>query len=182
MPLRPPSDDDLILAVRDGDESACAELFRRYRDHLYRVASRYTRDPGAIEDAVEEAFIRFFRAVEGYDPSYGRLGAYLARIVGNICIDRLKEIRRRRDWLDDLRQALAARVDAPPDPELVEQVMKAIPSSCDKLGREVFDLHVEGLPYSEIAARLGLKEKTVSGYICVIRQRILSRLRNLIRP
>ena len=39
------SDDDLVQACRDGEESAFEELVRRYKDRVYNVVYRYLGNP-----------------------------------------------------------------------------------------------------------------------------------------
>ncbi|HET7727895.1 MAG TPA: sigma factor, partial [Candidatus Limnocylindrales bacterium] len=53
---------ELLRRCRAGSEAAYAELVRRYRPRLYRIAYRLTNSVEAAEDAVQETFLAAFRA------------------------------------------------------------------------------------------------------------------------
>jgi len=75
-------DDMLIESARRGDVSAYERLVERYQDLAFRSAFLVTREPGAAEDAAQEAFLRAYRALPRF-----RAGSpfrpWLLRIVCN---------------------------------------------------------------------------------------------------
>src|ERR671939_612949 len=97
-------DADVELAIRaaTGDEVAFVEIVRRYDTGLRRLAFRIVGDRDAMDDVLQEAYLKAFASVTGF-----RGGAsprtWLYRIVYNTCLDQL---RRRR------RQPAAPYVDA----------------------------------------------------------------------
>ena len=87
-------DVELIAAHRAGDTGAFDELAREYRSVLYRHAFKRLGCEAAAEDAVQETFIRAYRALPKFSGEY-RLGPWLHRIMQNVCIDEAN--RRRKD-------------------------------------------------------------------------------------
>lgn len=71
------------------------------RQRLVRLAYRYLGSVSEAEDVVQDTWLRFADAPEAMDPS-----RYLSRIVTNLCLDRLKSARARREtyvgpWLPE---------------------------------------------------------------------------------
>lgn len=80
-----------------------AASFETNRKRLSAIAYRMLGSAAEAEDVVQDAYLRWHRADrdEVADP-----GAFLARIVTRLCLDRLKEARRRREtyvgtWLPE---------------------------------------------------------------------------------
>lgn len=80
-----------------GAEALTPELRRR----LLRLAYRYLGSVAEAEDAVQEACVKFLSAANVANPE-----AWLARVVTNAALDRLREVQRRREtyvgpWLPE---------------------------------------------------------------------------------
>ncbi len=82
----PTQDEVLVRDARDGDRSACEELFRRHRNDSYRLAYRHLGNEQDALDVVQEAMIKAFSALAQFD---GRSGYrnWLLRIVRNTALD-----------------------------------------------------------------------------------------------
>ncbi len=87
-------DDDrrlLIGLARDLDGTFEA-LVLTHQDRCYSIALRMLGDPGAAEEAAQDALVRAYRALAGYDSTRIhdlRLRPWLATIVLNLCRTRL---------------------------------------------------------------------------------------------
>jgi RNA polymerase sigma-70 factor (ECF subfamily) len=90
----PVSDSQLAERVRQGDESAFAELYDRYADRLFGLASSIVRDPAAAEEAVADAFLRLWREAD-HDPDRGSVGAYLVMVTRSRALDQRRAAERR---------------------------------------------------------------------------------------
>jgi RNA polymerase sigma-70 factor (ECF subfamily) len=101
--LSPKTEDaDLIERVRAGDEAACEALVRRHAGAMMACARRFLRCEDECADAVQEAFLRAFRALDSFEGN-AALSSWLHRIVVNQCLGRLRTRKRRRTVsLDDL--------------------------------------------------------------------------------
>jgi hypothetical protein len=58
-----PTDESLMLAVRNGDVDQFAVLFERHHDRLFAFFYRMTGDPPASEDLAQEVFVRMLKLV-----------------------------------------------------------------------------------------------------------------------
>ncbi|HJV08124.1 MAG TPA: sigma-70 family RNA polymerase sigma factor, partial [Acidimicrobiales bacterium] len=103
-----PADDQLVDRARAGDHAAFATLLRRHDEAMRRLAFRLLADADAMDDALQDAYLRAYRAL----PSYGnraQFGSWLYRITYNACIDELRRARRRPVTMADPPEVAAAR-------------------------------------------------------------------------
>jgi RNA polymerase sigma-70 factor, ECF subfamily len=94
-----------IARARSGDRDAFAQLVRRYDRDLRALAYRLLGDRDRMDDALQEAYVRAFRALPRFrgDSSFA---TWLYRIVYNACLEELGRTRR----------ASAVALDAVPEP------------------------------------------------------------------
>jgi RNA polymerase sigma-70 factor (ECF subfamily) len=86
--------DATASAVFAGGESAFAALTERYRRELHVHCYRMLASFDEAEDAVQETFLRAWRARETFDGS-SMVRAWLYRIATNVCLDALRRSARR---------------------------------------------------------------------------------------
>ena len=79
---------DLVARLRAGDDDAFETLVRRHGGRMLAVARRYLGEEDA-RDAVQEAFLSAFKAIDRFD-GRARLGTWLHRIVVNSALMRLR--------------------------------------------------------------------------------------------
>ena len=84
----------LVAALKAGDEAAYAEVVQRYGGRLLAVARRFLRNEEDAREAVQEAALSAFRAIQGFNEK-SRLKTWLHRIVVNACLMRLRTQRRK---------------------------------------------------------------------------------------
>jgi RNA polymerase sigma-70 factor (ECF subfamily) len=165
-PVERRADTELIDSILAGDTRAMEALMRRHNRSLYRTARAILRDEAEAEDAVQEAYLHAFRALDTFRGE-SKLSTWLVRITANEAL-----MRRRRN----ARTAMMAAMDVESDslesdeagPEslaqrgemrrLLEARIDALPDSY----RAVFILRaLEELTVEEIAAVLGIPDATV---------------------
>jgi len=84
-----PSDEQQAIArALDGELDAFNELVIKYQRMAYSVAYRMLHRQDEAEDAVQESFIKAYRALETYRG--GQFKSWLMRIVTNTCYDVLR--------------------------------------------------------------------------------------------
>ena len=131
------------------------DVFERHRNLLFAVAYRVLGTAADAEDAVQDAWLRWSSADRSAvaDPK-----AYLARIVTNEALARLREARRRREvyvgpWLPEPIRTEAA---AGADPDSVSMAMLVVLETLSPLERAVFVLReVFAFDYDEIGSAVG---------------------------
>jgi RNA polymerase sigma-70 factor (ECF subfamily) len=170
--------DDTELAQRLASDldGAFEALVRAHVDRCHAIALRLTGNPHDAEEIVQDALVRAYRALGGYEPQRIRdlrLRPWLTTIVLNLCRNRarsrpapaaplapLVDAGREppagpdADPLGavvalDARDALAAHLAALPDRYRVPIVLR----------------HVDDLSYAELAAVLGRPEGTLKAQV-----------------
>jgi RNA polymerase sigma-70 factor (ECF subfamily) len=89
------SDRLLIARVRKNDQSAWAELDRRYRGRLTAYVRRRLKDHASVEDVVQETFIGFSNSLANYDDKRD-LQTWLFTIAAHKVTDQLRKMGRLR--------------------------------------------------------------------------------------
>ncbi len=145
-----------------------AEVYQSLRPLLFSIAYRMLGSVTEAEDIVQEAFVRYHRAVTGSgQPESPK--AYLSTVVTRLCIDHLQSARVRResyvgDWLPEpLLTGPTPTASASPDPaaaaEQADSLSMAFLLLLERLTpveRAVFLLHdVFGYDYNETAGIVG---------------------------
>jgi RNA polymerase sigma-70 factor, ECF subfamily len=78
-----------IARVRCGEVAAFAEVVTRHQERLMATAYHLLRHPEDAADAVQETFLRAYRALDQYDEER-RFAAWLSRITTNVCLSTLR--------------------------------------------------------------------------------------------
>jgi RNA polymerase sigma-70 factor, ECF subfamily len=87
-------DFDLARHAQDGDESAFAEIVRRYSPRVFSVASRFFRQRSVVEEAAQEVFLKAFTQLGSFE-GRGSLEGWLTRIATNTCLNMVRSSKRR---------------------------------------------------------------------------------------
>ncbi len=148
------TDAELVRAARAGDRHAYGVLVTRYQERLFRRALALVGDADLAADMVQDAFVRAYTSLRRADPD--RFGAWLHRILRNLCLDELRAPRHR---VTELPGDLASGLD--PADDLDRRTLNVtLGQALSALGptlREAFVLkHVDGLSYSEMADHTGV--------------------------
>ena len=167
------SDVDLAARAANGDEQAFEAIMRRHNRLLFRTARSILKTDAETEDALQEAYLRAWRALAGFRAD-AKLSTWLVRIVINESLGRL---RRRGAQVIPLDAALDVAGHEPEalmedDPDQrpdrvamraeVRRLMEARIDTLPDAFRTVFMLRaVEELSVEEVAVALEIPEATV---------------------
>src|SRR5215208_3646693 len=91
-----PTDDELVRRVSGGDMESYAILVERYYERTLRFGVRMLGNRADAEEAVQNAFVRVYRALDRYD-ARSRFESWLFQIVANQCRTLGAKRRRRED-------------------------------------------------------------------------------------
>lgn len=154
MPADVPSDEELMRRFRGSlEEAPLHEIVRRYRGPGVALAEGRLGNRAAAEDAVQESFIRVVRERERYDASRPFAPWFFA-ILRNVCTDQQRKDARYRERLAELE----AEGPRPAPSARAGDVLEAM-AALSHGEREVLALRLlDGLPFREIAERLGCSE------------------------
>ncbi len=75
--------------ARAGDESAFAEIVRRYSPRVFRFASKFFRQRSVVEEAAQEVFMKAFTQLGSFE-GRGSMEGWLTRITTNTCLNMLR--------------------------------------------------------------------------------------------
>ena len=76
------ADDALVVRLRDGDESAFAELIDTYGATMLRVAQMFVRDRATAEEVVQETWLAVLNGIDRFE-GRSSLKTWLFRILTN---------------------------------------------------------------------------------------------------
>ena len=116
---------DLAHQAQAGDESAFAEIVRRYSPRVFSVASRFFRQRSLVEEAAQEVFLKAYTQLGSFE-GRGSFEGWLTRIATNTCLNMVRSAKRRpeltvSDLTDDengwLDQQSAGEAGEPPSVE-----------------------------------------------------------------
>lgn len=167
---------DVVERARRGDQEAFAALIRHYDPGLRALAYRLLGDRDLMDDALQEAYVKAFRALPRFR-GHSRLGTWLYRIVYNTCLDELKRPSRRQSlpyedldhspgpWTDP-GEAVARRAD------LAEALARLAPEE----RAAVLLVDAQGFDYREAARILDVPEGTVASRLSRARASLRSEL------
>jgi RNA polymerase sigma factor (sigma-70 family) len=176
---RPPDEGTLVALAKRGDAAAYEELVRMHQGIAFRVAYVAAGERGDAEEAVQDGFVKAYRALGRF-----REGApfrpWLLRIVANEARNRRRSAGRRTGLA---LRAAAASGDAAPSPEAAavaaerrDELLEAL-GRLDERDREVL-VHrfLLELGEEETATALGIRRGTVKSRT----SRALERLRAMV--
>ncbi len=148
-----------------GDRDVRA-AYAAHSGELYGFALRSLSDPGLAEEAVQETFVRAWKAGERFDPEIGSLRTWLFAILRNVVID-LSRARSRWPLPSPDVEAQAAAETAEPIEQALAlwQVEEAMRRIGDEHRRVLVETHYRGRSYADLAAELGVPEGTIKSRV-----------------
>lgn len=164
-----------------------AEVFEAERDRLFGLAYRMTSSVMDADDVVQEAWVRFDRAIERGD-EIENSAAFLTTVATRLAIDRLRSASKKRETY--VGPWLAEPILTDRDPahivELDESVRLGFLYVLDRLGpvdRAVFLLHdVFGHSYTDVAGVVDRTEANCRQIARRARERVRAERSTQIRP
>jgi RNA polymerase sigma-70 factor (ECF subfamily) len=149
----------MIMRAREGDREALAQLYRSYRDNVYRICLRMVRNPSDAEDLVQETFLRVINKIHTFRGD-SQFSTWLYRVTKNVALMQLRkpkfatldfeDSRDRDEFLENVnRETTSQDADAQAtDGVLLEVAIQQLPSGYNK----VLVLHdVLGYRHNEIS-------------------------------
>ena len=160
-----------MSAARRGDPEAFVRMLKHYDSRLRALAFRMLRDPSLMDDALQDAAIKAYRALPRFRGE-SDVGTWLYRITYTTCLDYLRRERRFQlllcddavpgDAGDDPCDAVTRWMD-------LEDALDALPVEQRVL---VVLVHQYGYDYRAAAEVVGVPEGTVSSRLATARARL----------
>jgi RNA polymerase sigma-70 factor, ECF subfamily len=184
---------ELARLARTGDESAFAEIVRRYSPRVFRFAGRFFRRREQVEEAAQEVFLKAFTQLDAYE-GRGSLEGWLTRITTTTCLNLLRGSKRRPElmisdltedegaWLESKTAGVAAERHHAAErglvaADLAERVLVTM-SPDDRLVLTLID--GEDTPVKEVAEMTGWSESKVKVQAFRARRRMRAAVEKLL--
>ena len=158
------SEEELVTALKKGDQEAMAMLYDNYSAALLGVIFRVVDNREAAEDILQEVFIKVWKNISSYDRSKGKLFTWLINIARNAAIDsmRVKDyaIKSKIQSIDNSVRSINRQYNVSTQVDHI-----GLKTLVDKLKPEykvlVDKLYFEGYTQEEAAEELGIPLGTV---------------------
>ncbi len=186
----PDSDKQLVARVKKGDKRAFDLLVLKYQYKVHAIVSRYISDFDEVNDVVQEAFIKAYRAL-GKFRGESQFYTWLYRIAVNTAKNYLVA-RNRRPPANDVEVDEAEfyagsdplkDVDTPENLFFRDELERVVDESIQALPEDLRTAltlrEFEGLSYEDIAAVMDCPVGTVRSRIFRAREAIDNRVREL---
>jgi RNA polymerase sigma-70 factor (ECF subfamily) len=185
-------DRELVERAQRGDKRAFELLVDKYQRRLGRLLSRFIRDPAEVEDVMQEAFIKAYRALPAFRGD-SAFYTWLYRIGINTAKNYLAAMGRRAPTSTDVEAEEAEGhedgerlrdLNTPENVLLSREIAETVNSTIESLPEELRTAiqlrEIEGMSYEEIANIMGCPIGTVRSRIFRAREAVAERLRPLI--
>lgn len=173
------TDEQLLIAHRDGDGTALRELLERYRGPVMTYLVRTVRDRALAEEVFVDTFFALHKAASKYNEQ-GAFRAWVFRIARNRAVSALRKVHERV-----MRQSVSLSPDPDNDDrprlqllqggagperltaarEQLDRLEEAIAALPENRRSALLLFHVEGLSYPEVAETLQVPLGTVKTWI-----------------
>lgn len=195
------TDEELIVRLRDGEEQITDYIMDKYKNLVRNKAKSMYILGADREDLIQEGMIGLFKAVRDYDS--GRDASFFT--FADLCVSRqmytaVQAAGRKKhaplntyislyanspqkeegeEW--DLINSIASKTGQSPedmviDKENVELMERVIDRELSSFEKQVLDLYLTGMKYTQIAKVLGKDDKSTDNAL----QRIKNKLKKLI--
>ena len=154
-----------MVRAAGGDIAAFEELVCRNQAQAWALAWRCLADAAEAQDAVQEAFLRIYKAASRYRPT-AKFRTYLYRVVTRLCLD--WDAKKRPEYTE----TILSIPDSSSGPEalfgqneLSDAVRKCLGNLPMKQRLAVTLRHFDGMSYDEIAEVLDVSAKAVDSLL-----------------
>lgn len=183
------NDHETIRAVLSGDKEAYGALVVRHSHSLFRVAFRITRNEADAEDVVQEAFLRGYQKLEGFE-SRSNFSTWIYRIAVRCALDKISgrkgDERSRVSEENDPEQDAVQVADSTPGPDRlllsgeISALQQAAMQGLTATEQTAFVLrHMEDCSTEEIGAALGIAPNAAKQAVFRAVHKMRSRLSTL---
>lgn len=194
------TDEEIISAIKEGDEQALAFLLEKYKDLVNGKVSKYFIIGAEREDIIQEGMIGLFKAIQNFDSQKQNT----FRTFANVCIERqlitaIKSSNRQKhiplnSYLslntsayqnEDDSVELIDTFDSNTVEDPLETIMKkeyfqevenTIDKTLSKFEKQVLHCFIQGESYGTIAQKLDAPVKSVDNAIQRIRKKAIKNM------
>ncbi|WP_411698345.1 sigma-70 family RNA polymerase sigma factor [Conyzicola sp.] len=162
----PPTQNQLLARVAEGDQAAFAELYDQIAPRVLGLVRRLLRDHAQSEEVTQEIFLEIWQTATRYDPAKGGASTWIMTMAHRRAVDRVRASQASRDRdtkigirdydadYDNVSDTVQTRIEH----ERVEKAMLRL----TELQRQAVSLaYYGGYSHSEVANMLSVPIGTV---------------------
>jgi RNA polymerase sigma-70 factor, ECF subfamily len=168
-------DAQLMLRVREGDDTSFGLLLERHRGPVVHFLYRMVQNQAVSEELAQEVFLRVYRSRETYEPT-AKFTTWLFRIATHVALNSIRDGKKEKghesldeEMLDGMERQVADR-QLTVEQEMVHEVKlrevrQAIEALPAKQRAAVLMHKYEGLDYAQIAGVLSCSESAIKSLL-----------------
>jgi len=182
-------DAQLMLRVREGDDTSFALLLERHRGPVVHFVYRMVQNQAVSEELAQEVFLRVYRSRTTYEPA-AKFTTWLFRIATHVALNWIRDgknergqeslneelldgtVRQVADQQPTIEQQMVAKVKS----REVREAVEALPA---KQRAAVLMHKYEGLEYSQIAGVLRCSESATKSLLFRAYETLRARLAHM---
>lgn len=155
---------ELLLLLKNGDESAFGLFFKTYYKDLVLFAGKFISSRVICEDITQSVFLQLWDERETLIIE-SSLKSFLLKSVQNRCLNVLRHQLYEENYLNSVKQHESMTVPTPEHYLLYSEIHTHLSQALSRLPynqREAFELNrFKGLTYQEIADMLNVSKRTI---------------------
>jgi RNA polymerase sigma factor (sigma-70 family) len=184
------SEQELVGAIRAGDDRSFEELYARYRERIFAFILSKVQDHGRAEDIAQEVFMSALRRLRGSDQTIA-FKPWIYEIAKNACIDEFRRGSRAREvplesdgeCVVDRQTSSLSRVPTPAAAVESKQQLNDLRGAFGGLSTTHHQMLVmrefEGMSYDEIGVRLDMTRQMVESSLFRARRKLTEEYQEL---
>ena len=155
---------ELIIMLQQDDEEALRPLYESHIKPLHYFILRIAKSKQLAEDVVQDVFLKIWDSRKQIDPDQP-FKTFLYTIAKRHLLNMLKRVQHETFILDEIRKYTATterttdlELEYSESNELLREAIEKLPAQCKTI---FLRCKIEGKPYKQVAAELGIAEGTV---------------------
>ena len=168
---------DLVLMLQSKDERGFSILYDNYSSALYGVILKIVRTEEIAADVLQDAFVKIWKNIEGYNRTKGTLFTWMLNVARNTAIDKIRsqdfQNSQRNQDLDTTVELIDSQANSQFDVDAIG--LKKVVENLRPEHRQMIDLlYFQGYTQAEVAKEfdipLGTVKTRVKAAIVQLRQ------------
>jgi len=178
---------DLLVHIegcRQNREKSRSWIFNRYYRLMFGVCLRYVSDRDAVQDVVQEGFLKIFLNIDGYT-SKGSFEGWMRRIMVNTAIDAIRHrkatglVLGSEESFEEIADEGEFPIEEDDDENFTVHDVQEAMAKLTPMYRTVFNLHVfDNMGHKEISDQLGISVGTSKSNLAKARRNLRKILLN----
>lgn len=174
--MNAPTDRDLILRAKRGENSAYGEIVTRHQTGVFNVCYRILHNRSDAEDLAQETFMRAYNQLDTFDIER-EFAPWIRRVAANLCLNHIEAQKVTIELSDeqdaDKSQSPSQQVEVKERSEQIRNALASLPANY----RIVIELrHYQEMSYDEIADELKIPLSDVKSNLFRARKLLAEKL------